>query len=40
MLRRDWSLAEKIGQLFMVGFEGTAITPELAAWMETYGWGG
>ncbi len=40
MLRRDWSLAEKIGQLFMVGFEGTAVTPELATWMETYGWGG
>ena len=34
------SLAEKIGQLFMVGFEGTEVTPELAAWMATYGWGG
>jgi len=40
MLRRDWSLAEKIGQLFKVGFEGTVVTPELATWMETYGWGG
>jgi len=40
MLRRDLSLAKKIGQLFMVGFEGTAVTPELATWMETYGWGG
>ncbi|HSF30006.1 MAG TPA: glycoside hydrolase family 3 N-terminal domain-containing protein, partial [Candidatus Tectomicrobia bacterium] len=34
------SLGEKIGQLFMVGFEGTAVTPGLAAWMATYGWGG
>ncbi|HEX9871008.1 MAG TPA: beta-N-acetylhexosaminidase [Candidatus Tectomicrobia bacterium] len=40
MLRCDLSLAKKIGQLFMVGFEGTAVTPELATWMETYGWGG
>ena len=40
MLRCDLSLEEKIGQLFMVGFEGTEVTPELAAWMETYGWGG
>ena len=34
------SLAEKVGQLFMVGFEGTKVTPELAAWMARYGWGG
>jgi beta-N-acetylhexosaminidase len=34
------SLAEKIGQLFIVGFEGTEVTPELEAWMATYGWGG
>jgi beta-N-acetylhexosaminidase len=34
------SLAEKVGQLFMVGFEGTEVTPDLAAWMATYGWGG
>ena len=33
------SLAEKIGQLFIVGFEGTEVTPELEAWMATYGWG-
>ena len=33
-------LAEKVGQLFMVGFEGTEVTPELEAWMSTYGWGG
>jgi beta-N-acetylhexosaminidase len=36
----DLSLSEKIGQLFMVGFEGTEVTPELAAWLATYGWGG
>jgi beta-N-acetylhexosaminidase len=40
MLPRDLSLGEKIGQLFIVGFEGTEVTPELAAWMEMYGWGG
>ena len=34
------SLAEKVGQLFMVGVEGTEVTPELEAWMTTYGWGG
>ena len=34
------SLAEKVGQLFMVGFEGTEVTPELEVWMATYGWGG
>lgn len=34
------SLAEKVGQLFIVGFEGTEVTPELAAWMAQYGWGG
>jgi beta-N-acetylhexosaminidase len=34
------SLAEKVGQLFIVGFEGTEITFELEAWMATYGWGG
>jgi beta-N-acetylhexosaminidase len=34
------SLAEKIGQLFVVGFEGTENTPALEAWMASYGWGG
>jgi beta-N-acetylhexosaminidase len=34
------SLAERIGQLFMVGFDGTEVTPDLRAWMATYGWGG
>jgi beta-N-acetylhexosaminidase len=34
------SLAEKVGQLFVVGFEGTEVTSELEAWMATYGWGG
>ena len=34
------SLAEKVGQLFIVGFDGTEMTPELRVWMATYGWGG
>ena len=34
------SLAEKVGQLFIVGFDGMEITPELRVWMATYGWGG
>jgi beta-N-acetylhexosaminidase len=40
MRQTNLSLAEKVGQLFMVGFEGTKVTPELAEWMATYGWGG
>ena len=40
MAETNLSLAEKVGQLFMVGIEGTEVTPELAAWMATYGWGG
>ena len=27
---------EKIGQLFMVGFEGTSVTPDLAAFIKEY----
>jgi beta-N-acetylhexosaminidase len=34
------TLTEKIGQLFMVGFEGREVTPDLADWMATYAWGG
>jgi beta-N-acetylhexosaminidase len=40
MPEANLSLAEKVGQLFIVGFEGTEVTPELAAWMAQYGWGG
>jgi beta-N-acetylhexosaminidase len=40
MRATNLSLAEKVGQLFMVGFEGTEVTPELMAWVATYGWGG
>lgn len=40
MAKLNLSLAEKVGQLFMVGIEGTQVTPELAAWTATYGWGG
>lgn len=31
---------EKIGQVFMVGFEGTSVTPELAAFIKEYKPGG
>jgi beta-N-acetylhexosaminidase len=40
MAEVSMSLAERVGQLFIVGFEGTEVTPELEAWMSTYGWGG
>jgi beta-N-acetylhexosaminidase len=40
MTSYDWSLAQKVGQLFMVGFERTAVTPELARWMARFHWGG
>jgi beta-N-acetylhexosaminidase len=40
MTPQGWSLPQKIGQLFMVGFEGTAVTPPLRAWLERFGWGG
>jgi beta-N-acetylhexosaminidase len=34
------SLSQKVGQVFMVGFEGTEVTPELAAWLRRFAWGG
>ena len=37
---REPSLAEKVGQLFMVGFDGTEVTPALTAWLERFAWGG
>ncbi len=40
MAEVSMSLAEKIGQLFVVGFEGMAMTSELEVWLATYGWGG
>jgi beta-N-acetylhexosaminidase len=40
MSLRQFSLAEKVGQLFMVGFEGTEVSLDLTDWMSTYGWGG
>jgi beta-N-acetylhexosaminidase len=40
MSRRQLSLTEKVGQLFMVGIEGTEMSSDLADWMSTYGWGG
>lgn len=36
----DRSLREQIGQLFMLGFMGTSVTPELASFMTTYKPGG
>jgi beta-N-acetylhexosaminidase len=37
---RQLSLSEKVGQLFMVGFEGMEMSSELADWMSEHGWGG
>ena len=31
---------EQIGQLFMVGFDGTSVSPELASFIKTYKPGG
>jgi beta-N-acetylhexosaminidase len=39
MSLRQLSLTDKVGQLFMVGFEGTGMSSDLADWMSTYGWG-
>src|SRR5918911_4704307 len=36
----DLSLAEKVGQLFMVGFDGMEVTAALGAWLEQFAWGG
>jgi beta-N-acetylhexosaminidase len=40
MASRRLSPAAKVGQLFMVGFEGTTVTPELRGWMREFAWGG
>ncbi len=40
MVRLEMTSREKIGQLFMVGFMGTAVTPELAAFIKDYKPGG
>jgi beta-N-acetylhexosaminidase len=40
MIRHDWSMAERVGELFIVGFEGTELTSELASWMTRFHWGG
>jgi len=37
---REFSLAQQVGQVFMVGFEGTSVTPDLAAWLQRFAWGG
>ena len=40
MARLELTSREKIGQLFMVGFLGTSVTPELAAFLKDYRPGG
>jgi beta-N-acetylhexosaminidase len=40
MTGHEWSLAEQVGQLFIVGVEGTQHTPELANWIARFHWGG
>lgn len=40
MARINMTSREKIGQLFMVGFMGTAVTPELASFIKEYKPGG
>jgi beta-N-acetylhexosaminidase len=40
MTRHAWSIAEQVGELFIVGVEGTQHTPELANWMARFHWGG
>ena len=34
------TLREKVGQLFMIGFEGTELSPELSSWLQKYQPGG
>ena len=40
MARSEMTSREKIGQLFMVGFMGTTVTPELASFVKDYKPGG
>ena len=40
MVRSEMTSGEKIGQLFMVGFMGTTVTPELASFIKDYKPGG
>lgn len=37
---RELTLAQKVGQLFLVGFEGMSVTPDLADWLRRFAWGG
>ena len=34
------TLREKVGQLFMIGFGGTELSPELSSWLQEYQPGG
>ena len=40
MARLELTSREKIGQLFMVGFLGTSVTPDLSAFLKEYKPGG
>ncbi|HMU53558.1 MAG TPA: beta-N-acetylhexosaminidase [Nitrospira sp.] len=40
MARPHMTVREKIGQLFMIGFMGTSVTPELAGFLKAYKPGG
>ena len=40
MARLELTSREKIGQLFMIGFMGTTVTPELSAFIKDYKPGG
>lgn len=40
MVRSHMTIREKVGQLFMIGFMGTSVTPELAGFLKTYKPGG
>ena len=40
MTAPSMTLREKVGQLFMIGFDGTELSPELIAWLKEYQPGG
>ncbi|GJL52852.1 MAG: glycoside hydrolase family 3 [Nitrospirales bacterium] len=40
MTKSPMTLREKVGQLFMIGFDGTDLSPELISWIQDYQPGG
>jgi len=40
MTKPAMTLREKVGQLFMIGFDGTQLSPELTTWIQDYQPGG